>query len=199
MAAISLENFEVLENSMDVAAPKVVADLEATRIASFEKGYQAGWDDAAKTEAETKDRLDAEIGRNLEEMSFSFSEAQRNVSLSLEQLLRDMANLVFPALFAENFGEIVAELIKPVIEEAANLNARLICAPESVKLVEAVIQKSGKFALSVDIEPSFSKHQIKLELGHETHEFDGNALLIQMRKLIDARLRELKQENAHVA
>lgn len=200
MGALSLENFEdVISGSAAAEAQQDAADPEIVRIGGFEKGYQAGWDDALQSEETASQRLDEELGRNLEELSFSFFEAQRHVSLSLEPLVRTMVEKVLPELLKDHFGLIVSEMVEPLVAETANLNAELVCAPSDLDTIGAALAKHTALPLTITAEPSFARHQVRLQLGHEVHEMDGDKLVADIRASVDAYFSQLQDTAAHAS
>jgi flagellar M-ring protein FliF len=77
----------VLEDFATLAGPAAQAPsdpapalADAERLAAYEQGYRAGWDDAVRAEAADQARIGAELARNLQEMSFSFHEARSRSS-----------------------------------------------------------------------------------------------------------------------
>jgi len=46
-------------------------ELEEERLASFEKGYQAGWDDAVKSQVADGRRITADLAQNLHKRQLS--------------------------------------------------------------------------------------------------------------------------------
>ncbi len=56
-------NFGEANRPEPEAAKDTAAALEAEKLASFEQGYQAGWEDATKAQADEKSRISAEFGQ----------------------------------------------------------------------------------------------------------------------------------------
>lgn len=200
MGALCLENFEDVPGAArtEVETQNTLAS-EAGRISGFEKGYQAGWDDALQTMEASAERLDAELGRNLEELSFSYFEAQRHVSLSLQALVETLVGKVLPELLQDSIGHLVTDVIDPLISDTANLTADLICSPSDLDVVASTIERHAAFPLTIKSETSFAKHQVRLQLGHEVHEIDGEQLLTDIRAAVDAHFSQLQDATAHAS
>ena len=49
--------------------------LEEQRLASFEQGYSAGWEDAVQAQEQSRGQVSAELAKSLEDMSFTYHEA----------------------------------------------------------------------------------------------------------------------------
>ena len=72
-----LETFEAAEAHSASRDRCRSADLEEAKLAAFEKGYTAGWEDAVAAQDDEVAELRADLGRNLQALSFSYHEAQR--------------------------------------------------------------------------------------------------------------------------
>lgn len=63
-------------------AETVVLDtsaLEEARLASYDSGYAAGWEDATAAQSGDQSRIRAELARNLQALSFTYQEARSHV------------------------------------------------------------------------------------------------------------------------
>ena len=74
------------------------AGAEDARLASFEDGYKAGWDDAIAAQDKETARIRADFARSLEDLGFTYTEAHRHVLNAIEPLLRDMVCKVMPRM-----------------------------------------------------------------------------------------------------
>lgn len=199
MATLALENFEFPSTAPIEPSKSGQAEAEIARATGFEQGYKAGWDDAVRSENDAREHLDAELARNLEELSFSYFEAQRQVSLSLRELLTSMADLVFPKIYEGVFEKVLDDLLSPLISETCNLTVELNCAPETIEIVRGVMARNVSLPISIVSESSFSKHQVKLKLDHEVHEIDGDALLREIQTIMGNSLVQLAEDLKNVS
>ena len=152
MNVLSLEDFLDTPQSRlqaptgDAAATN--GDLESSRLAGYESGYQAGWDDALKSSEMEHTHISAEFARNLEELSFTFLEARRQVCLSLKPLVETLVRQVVPELMQANYKDLIEELLLPIVEVQGQATVDLICAPGSRSLRSRGIRARSTTAYS---------------------------------------------------
>ncbi|HGG04004.1 MAG TPA: flagellar biosynthesis protein, partial [Aliiroseovarius sp.] len=91
-----------------------VEDLEQSRLAGYETGFKAGWDDAIRTETDEQARIGVEFARNLQDLGFTFNEARSHVMHALEPLLTSIVTTVLPKLVSETIGQTIVEELLPL-------------------------------------------------------------------------------------
>ena len=77
---------------------------EDQQLQAFEKGYQAGWDDAVKAQADSIAKVSAEFGQNLQDMSFTYHEALSKLTLSIQPVLAEIIDKLLPSLAQKTLG-----------------------------------------------------------------------------------------------
>jgi hypothetical protein len=147
--------------------------LEEARLAAFEQGYKAGWDDAAKAAGEEQTRLRADLARNLQALSFTYEEAHRHVLAALGPMLQEMAAVVLPKLARDTLGAAVAEALMPIAERAGRPPVTLLVSPASRAMVEAALKDAVAPPLEIREESTLGTAQALLR-------FDGQELRIDL-------------------
>ena len=106
MMSLMLEDFEIVPTPPSAILPEQVSKInaEAEKMSAYEQGYQAGWDDAVQAQLRDQARISADFARNLQDLSFTFFEARTNVIQSMEPLMMQMLETVFPSLMAAALG-----------------------------------------------------------------------------------------------
>ena len=66
--------------------------IEEAKLAAYEQGYKAGWDDAAAAQSEDQTRIRVDLARNLQQLSFTHQEARAHILKAVEPLLEEMVN-----------------------------------------------------------------------------------------------------------
>lgn len=200
MPALALEEFPLGDHPF--SAEKTAANSapdEAQLMQSYDRGYQAGWDDALASDQNERTRIDAEFARNLEELSVTFAEAQRQVCLSLESLVLALLEQVLPEVYQDHFPALVERTILPILRECGHLTAELLCAPEDRPVIEDLLAGKGTPPFSLRVEPSFARHQLRIQVGHERHEINGARLLEEMRNEIENFYTEIAEQAKDVS
>ena len=83
--------------------------IEEAKLAAYEQGYKAGWDDAAAAQSEDQTRIRADLARNLQQLSFTYQEARAHILKAVEPLLEEMVNRRLPDTARETLAPLVLE------------------------------------------------------------------------------------------
>jgi flagellar assembly protein FliH len=162
---------EVFESEAPVSAGQsetVVLDtvaLEDAKLASFESGYSAGWEDAAAAQADDQTRVSADLARSLQSLSFTYHEARSHVLKSVEPLLRQVVGQLLPAIARETLGAKVVEVLEPLAEELAGAPITLVLNPAARGAIEDQLAKTSGLPLILMDEPTLGEGQVYLKLG----------------------------------
>ena len=172
---LNLEDFvtaSALHAATGASGSPASALTEADRMAAYEQGYQAGWDDAARAEAEDQSRIGTEFARNLQELSFTFHEARAHVIQTMEPLLTEIVGTFLPALIAESLGDTVLQELQPLIEACADTPIDLAVAPESRPALERRLPEPALATVRITEEPSLAAGQVYLRMGRTERKID---------------------------
>lgn len=163
-----------------------LADLEEAKLTAFERGYSAGWEDAVAAQGAEAARLSADLGRNLQGLSFSYHEARGHVLRALEPLLRDMVAKVLPAVARETLAAVVLEQLLPLAEKLAEAPVTVVVSPDSREAVEAILRPRAGFPLQFSEEPSLSDGQVYLQFGETEMRVDLDGVIAAIASAIAA-------------
>ncbi len=153
--------------------PAITPDiLERTRLESYEAGYKAGWDDAARTESDEQDRIGAEFARNLQDLGFTFHEARSHVMQALEPLLAGMVERVLPKLVSETMGQTIIEELLPLATQAADTPIEVVVAPTSRPVLEGLLTGATSVPFTLVEEPTLAVGQVFLRSGKTERHID---------------------------
>lgn len=170
------------------------AELEECRLAAYEQGYTAGWDDAVAAQDGEIARLRADLGRNLEDLSFTYHEAHSHVLRTLEPLLHDMVTKVLPAIARESLGQMVLEHLRPMAKDLADQPVTLVANPANRELLENLVVAEAHFPLTFREEPSLGDGQVYLRLGEAESRIDLDGVISAISAAVSAFFRIEKQE-----
>ncbi len=169
--ALKLEVFALAEKKD--APSTVVLDtmaLEEARLASYESGYSAGWEDAAAAQSDDQAKIGADLARNLQSLSFTYHEARAHILRAIEPLLEQIVGRLLPDLARETLAPIVLEVLLPLAEKMADTPITLVLNPAARAGVEALLERATAIPLTLVEEPSLGEGQVYLRLGtSETH------------------------------
>ncbi|NTT86660.1 FliH/SctL family protein [Tabrizicola fusiformis] len=160
---------EVFETAAETDRPDVLVTdtghLEEAKLASFEAGYSAGWEDAAAALSEEQNRIRADLARNLQGLAFTYHEARDHVLRALEPLLKEMVARLLPTLARETLGQLVVETLRPMAAERAGAPLTLVINPVSRRAVELVLAENAGLPLEIEEEPSLGEGQAYLRFA----------------------------------
>jgi flagellar biosynthesis/type III secretory pathway protein FliH len=194
----------VLEDFATLAGPAAQAPsdpapalADAERLAAYEQGYRAGWDDAVRAEAADQARIGAELARNLQEMSFSFHEARVQVIEAMGPLLTEMTTVLFPGLAREALAQSVWDALGQLVEDAADLPMEIAVAPESVGAVRKRLAEEGAARVSIVEDDTLAAGQARLRAGRMERRVDIDVALAAMRSRLQEYFSATERTAAH--
>jgi flagellar assembly protein FliH len=142
-----------------------VSAIEESKLAAYEQGYKAGWDDAAAALAEDQTRIRSDLARNLQQLSFTYQEARSHILKAIEPLLEEMVGRLLPEMARETLAPLVLEQVMPMAEDLTDNPVSLVLNPAIRGPVEALIAQATGLPLKIDEEPTLPEGQVYLRLG----------------------------------
>lgn len=148
------------------------ADIEAEKMAAYERGYKAGWDDAVSAQAEDESRIGAEFARNLQDLGFTFHEARNHVMRAMEPLLSEVVSKVLPSIVSETIGQTIIEELLPIAENASDAPIEVVIAPSTRPSLEKLLDEKLAVPLSIVEEETLAEGQVYLRMGSVERHID---------------------------
>jgi len=186
MPALRLEVFESVTASGSAPMGQVDAsELDEARLAAFENGYKAGWDDAVAAQEEAGAQTRDDIARALQALSFTYHEARAHVLHALSPLIAEIAARLLPEIARASLPHLVTEALGPYAEIAAEAPIRLMLNPEVRGRVEALLGPAPGVPLAIVEDPELSPGQVWLALGETETRIDIDAALATIRTALD--------------
>jgi flagellar assembly protein FliH len=142
-----------------------IAAIEEAKLAAYESGYKAGWDDAAAAQTEDQTRIGADLARNLQQLSFTYQEARAHILKALEPLLTEIVGRLLPETARETLAPLVLEQVMPMAEELADQPVVLVLNPAVRAPVERLIEQATGLPLTIEEEPTLGEGQVYVRLG----------------------------------
>jgi len=139
--------------------------LEDEKLASYEQGYKAGWDDASAAMGDEQSRIRADLARNLQTLSFSYHEARAHILKAVQPLLLQVVTQLLPEIARESLAPAVLEALMPLAEKMADAPVTLVINPASRGPVESVLTLATSLPIIVQEEPTLGEGQAFLRLG----------------------------------
>lgn len=162
------------------------AELAELKLAAYEQGYGAGWNDALQAQSDDITRLRGDLGRNLSEMEFAYRDARRHILAALEPLLRDIVGKVLPALAQKTLLPMILEQIQPIAGGLVATPVEICTSPANRELVERLLNHDGELPLAVVTEPTLSDGQAYLKHPGREAKIDLDGVIAAIAGAVDA-------------
>ena len=156
---LKLEVFETDERR-NGRSDTVVLDplaLEEAKLAAYDTGYQAGWDDAAAAQSDDQGRIKADLARNLQLLSFTYHEARQHILHALDPLLTSMVERVLPDTAKAALAPMILETLRPLALAASEPPVTLVLNPAARPAVQALLDANPSLPVTLMDEPTLGE------------------------------------------
>jgi len=166
--------------------PAMAVDHQAEKMAAYEKGYKAGWDDAAAAQSDDESRIGAEFARNLQDLGFTFHEARNHVMRAMEPLLSEIVSKVLPSVVSETIGQTIIEELLPLAETASDTPIEIVIAPGSRESLETLLDENIAVPITIVEEETLADGQVYLRMGSIERHIDMTTTVDKIGHAIQA-------------
>lgn len=171
---LRLEVFET-QQVPDSPALMLPDQIEEIRLAAYERGYLAGWEDAGTREEAEAALSRTALQRTAERLDFTYHEARGHVLESLRPLFSAMLATVLPTAVRASLIPLVIETLMPLATAAAarpitlrvptGLKAGFEAATEGLVLPPLEITETDDLAEG-QAEFAFGGEDVRIDLAH---------------------------------
>lgn len=173
MPALRLEVFDTGSAADGVLQPLVeAAAVEEAKIAAFEQGYSAGWDDAVAAQQGDQGRIRADLARNLQSLAFTFQDARSHVLQSIRPLILEMVDRLLPEVAREALAPTVLEALTPMADDLADAPLTLVLNPAVRGQVADLVAQATGLPMVIEEEPSLPEGQVYIRFGSSETKVD---------------------------
>lgn len=172
-------------------------EWEDHRLAAFEQGYSAGWDDAVRVQAEDQSRVSEALMRGLEDISFSYHEALAQMLASLEPLFRSLVDAVLPEAMARSFGHHIVAQLRQMAEQQASGPVVLVLPAGAGAAIRPMLERDFPMPVDLREDPALAPGRAFVRLGEAERELDCQRLIASLATAIEAFTYEAKEESRH--
>ncbi len=192
-----LEDFNAGIASSD--AMKLISELalEDQRLASFEQGYSAGWEDAFEAQEKDQLRITGKLAESLGDLSFVHEEATAQLLASLEPVFGAVVDLVLPEIMVKAFGQHIVEQLCDMAGDQITGPATLVVPTGAGAALSPVLARELPLPVQISEDANLEKGRAFIRLGSVEREMDSTALLASIRDAFDAFTYQLKEEDQH--
>jgi flagellar biosynthesis/type III secretory pathway protein FliH len=198
MPALRLEVFDTFTASDGSSQPLVEATVvDEAKVASFEQGYSAGWEDAVAAQAGDQTRIQADLARNLQSLAFTFQDARGHVLQAIRPLILEMANRLLPEVAREALAPTVLEALMPMADDLADAPLTLVLNPAVRDRVEALVTQATGLPMEIEEEPSLGEGQVFIRFGPSETKVDLTQVTADISAAVRAFFSLTTEETPH--
>lgn len=191
------EDFGSFNSAMAPAQETLAEAFEDQKLQSFEEGYQAGWDDAIKAQADDKARVSAQLDQSLQEMSFTYHEALAKLTTSMRPIMEQVVEKLLPAIARDAVGSHIVEQITGMLRQAGAHPIEIVVSDEGHKTIEALLNRELTEPFSIVREPSLSPGQAFVRIGDSEREIDVDSVVNGVSEAVNAFFHQVSEEQKH--
>ncbi|MDX5349698.1 MAG: flagellar biosynthesis protein [Paracoccaceae bacterium] len=166
MPGLRLEVFDTAPTPDGGMQPLVEASaLEEAKMAAYEQGYSAGWEDASAAQQGDQTRIRADLARSLQSLSFTFQDARSHVLQAIRPLILEMTARLLPEVAREALAPTVLEALMPLAEEMGDTPLTLVLNSAVRERVEGLVARAVGLPVVIEEEDSLGEGQVYIRLG----------------------------------
>lgn len=192
-----LEDFAAPPPQTPAPAPADDTQSETEKLESFDAGYRAGWDDALKAQADDHRRIASDFAQNLQDLSFTYNEAYRQLLDGVTPLLADMLNSFLPEILRDSLGLHVHAQLTALAQQIGSRDVVITVAPGCTAQVMPLLAQDFGFPLRLEEDPTLSEGQADMRFGDVEQQIDLSGLLLEVKQAIEGFAHDNRREAAH--
>lgn len=192
-----LEDFSV-ENASQQSV-KLMSDvaIEDQRLASFEQGYTAGWDDAIDAQSSDQTRITGKLTQNLQDISFTYHEALSQMLCSIEPVFQAITESILPEILRETLVPLILEKLTEMARLQAEQPVELVVPAGVGTALRPILSQEFPVPVVLREDSNLVEGQARLRVGVAEQDIDGLELLQNIRTALEAFDYTLKKEIPH--
>ena len=191
-----LEDFKTTDPAETATVLMSNLELEEQRLAAFEKGYSAGWEDAIAADAQGKAHLSSVLTQNLEDAVFSYHEALGQMQQALVPVFEAIAEQLLPGMVRSGLAPHILTALQDIATETMARPLILSVPPGTEDGIAPLLPAAGNVDLIIREDGSLSEGQARLHLDDSGVEIDLSALADEMRDALAAYVFETRKESS---
>jgi len=183
-------------NAGKVQPATMVSDelVEEQKLVSFENGYTAGWDDAVGAQERETSKISVTLANSLEDMSFTYHEAQNQLIESLDPMFKVLTSAILPDALAASFGHHIVDQLTDLAKDQTGQPLIITVASGEAAGVRSALTQTFSVEIKVREDSELSPGQAYLRVGNLEREINSAALLESIRDSVDAFSYQVKED-----
>ena len=171
--------------------------LEIEKLAAFEQGYSAGWDDASAAHASDQTKATAELARSLSDISFTYHEALGQVNTSLAPMFDAIAGQLIPALQQPALRAHVSDLLHRTAVEGLHPPIEVNCSATDFTALENILPQIDAIPVKIKRQDTLPAGQVFVSIGDDERVIDIAGLVATISENLEALAYHTREERRH--
>ena len=185
-------------SKIEAIIPEISEEVvEEQKLASFEKGYSAGWDDAVTTKDKETTRISATLASSLEDLNFTYQEAQSQLIESLDPMFKVLTSAVLPDAMSATFGHHIVDQMMDMARGQTDQPMTIVVSPGEGTAVRALLPEAFSVPVKVSEDESLSPGQAYLRVGSSEREINSSGLMESIEDSIDAFTYHVREDSQY--
>ncbi|SIS51650.1 flagellar assembly protein FliH [Roseivivax lentus] len=143
---------------------------EQRDLASFDKGYRDGWEDAMAAVEKEGGRLHSDLSQNLRDLSFTYHEAYTHILAAMEPLLTQIATAILPAAFDDSLPRHLLDRLMEHARTSGETLVEIAVSPRELALVEPLVDSDLGFPVTVVADGTLAPGQADIRFSEDREE-----------------------------
>jgi hypothetical protein len=181
-----LEDFSV--ETASHGSVKLMSDvaIEDQRLASFEQGYTAGWDDAIDAQSNDQTRMTAKLTQNLQDVSFTYHEALSQMLFSVDSVFEAITKSILPKVLQDTLVPLIVEKLTEMSRFQAEQPVELVVPVGVGAALRPILAQEFSVPVLLREDVTLGEGQVRLRVGIAEQDVDGLELLQNIRSAIES-------------
>ena len=171
--------------------------IEEERAVSYEKGYSAGWDDAVTAKDKETAHISATLTSSLEDLNFTYKEAQAQLIESLDPMFKVLTSAVLPDTMAATFGHHIVDQMTDMAKMHTDQPMSIFVSPGEGTAVRALLPDSFATPVQVQEDENLAPGQAYLRAGTSEREINSSGLVESIQDSIEAFTYHVREDSQY--
>ncbi|WP_375698683.1 ABC transporter ATP-binding protein [Pseudophaeobacter sp. TrK17] len=193
-----LEDFSPATFVQQTDFPELSEELiEEERAVSYEKGYSAGWDDAVTAKDKETAHISATLTSSLEDLNFTYKEAQAQLIESLDPMFKVLTSAVLPDTMAATFGHHIVDQMTDMAKMHTDQPMSIFVSPGEGTAVRSLLPDSFATPVQVQEDENLAPGQAYLRAGTSEREINSSGLVESIQDSIEAFTYHVREDSQY--
>jgi flagellar biosynthesis/type III secretory pathway protein FliH len=178
-----------------VAKRSMTADeIEDLKLQAFDSGFQAGWDDAVKAQAEMRTHISAELATSLQTASFEYHEVHATLNASAQRIIQTIIDTILPVVAQASLGAQIRDAVVSALHTITDCQIEIVLSPMNEVAVRQILSAELQDPFKLVSDPKMPLNQATLRLGAQEAEINLDKMVADIASAVNTFFENQKSE-----